>query len=212
VRTLLRIIPILLVATIATDADALRDQPRPNWFFGVGFGVGTGSFENKNFTGDDGTIRETSYEDGVAPQIRLGRMFGQHFSVGAYWESWLIEGGVASIPDVKFRRSLQNLALGLTWYPGNPENATGGIFLRAGAGMGWSGTGAKEAIEGEAQHKGERLDEWGKAVFGEAGYEFWVWNDVTVGLAATYNYFNIEADFVQTAQFAAFVFHINRYF
>ena len=122
----------------------------------------TGQFENGNDT-------ESEYRAGAAPQVRVGRMVSTHWMVSVNWEQWLTELGE---DEVKFRRSLQNLGLGITYFPGDPSGPVYGLFIRAGAGMGWAGTGAKEAIEGESQHKGERIDEWGVGAFAEAGYEF----------------------------------------
>lgn len=201
-RTLLRILPVLIAVAIVSDADALRHNQRSDWYFGIGYGMGRGAIDAKGIGTED-------YRDGAVPGMRFGRMFGQHFSVGAYWSDWLIEFGVDTL---KVRRTLQDLSVGITWYPGNPETATGGVFLRAGAGMGWASTGVKSAAEGEKQEKGERLDEWGIGIFGETGYEFWVTRDVTAGLAFTYHYYSIDADFVQTAEFFATVMQVNLYF
>lgn len=181
---------------------ALEYRSRPDWVFGVGWGVGRGAITDNEFG-------EAEYRDGASPHIRLGRMLGQSAMVGIHWESWLIEFGNEPI---KFRRTLQNLALGITWFPGQADGPSGGIFVRGGVGMGWAGTGAKEAIEGGKQHKGERLDEWGTGFFGEAGYEFWITRNFTAGLAATYNYFAIDEAFVDSAWFTAGVLHLNLYF
>ena len=204
-----RIIPIArgallagAIIVVAGDAHALRYHERPNWMFGVGWGVGRGSL-----TTSDGETVE--YRNGASPHIRLGRSFGQHAMVGVHWQSWLIEFG--EVP-VKFRRTLQNLSLGFTWFPGNPNGSSGGLFLRVGAGAGLAGTGVKEATVGKAQHGGKRLDEWGVAAFAEGGYEFWVSHNFTAGLGFTYNGFDIGGDFVDTAWFAATILHLNLYF
>lgn len=198
------VVAIVTVITIVVPgaARALEYNTRPDWVFGVGWGVGRGAITDNEFG-------EAEYRDGASPHIRLGRMLGQSAMVGIHWESWLIEFGNEPI---KFRRTLQNLALGITWFPGNPAGPSGGIFLRGGVGMGWAGTGAKEAEEGGKQEKGERLDEWGAGFFGEAGYEFWITQNFTVGLAATYNYFAINEVFVDSAWFTAGVLHLNLYF
>ena len=178
---------------VASPANALRLQERPPWMFGVGFGYGTAQLEN----GDD-TVSE--YRGGAAPLVRFGRMLSPHWMVSANWGQWLTELGE---PPVKFRRSLQQLGLGVAYFPGDPSSPVYGLFFRAGGGLGWAGTGAKEAIPGEAQHKGERIDEWGVGVFGEAGYEFWITRSVTTGLMATYNWFDIQEDIVERAKFAS---------
>ena len=117
----------------------------------------------------------------------------------------------AALPD-KFRRTMQNLSLAFAVFPGNQRGASGGIFLRAGAGLGWVGTGRKEVLEGEAQEEGEREDDWGWAVFGEGGYEFWIHPNATAGLSATINYLDVSGDhFVTEAWFTSVVMNFNVY-
>ena len=59
----------------------------------------------------------------------------------------------------------------------------------------------------------EREDDWGVGAFGEAGYEFWIAKRATVGLSATYNYFDLSGDnFVSKAWFAGVVMNFNIYF
>ena len=99
---------------------------------------------------------------------------------------------------LKFRRILQNLVLAASFYPGKEGTALSGYYVRAGAGMGWAGTGAKKAEQDEPQHKGNRIDEWGTGVFFETGYEFWVAPDATVGLSFVLNGFSINETIVDT--------------
>jgi len=106
----------------------------------------------------------------------------------------------------------QGLGLGFTCYPGNPAGVTGGIFLRASGGMGWTGIAEKPAIPGEAQQEGERVDEWGYSVNFDAGYEFWIARNFTAGLAATLGYVGIGETLVDRAGFAALVLDLNFYF
>jgi hypothetical protein len=200
----------------AAEAGAIRYQPRPNWTAGVGFGVGQGEFENVEGTFFYKVDGETShYKAGVSPVIHLGRMLGEHFQVGVSYEAWLAEFGNVEIdttvPD-KWRRTMQNLSVAFAVFPGNQRGASGGIFLRVGAGLGWVGTGAKEVFEDEAQTEGEREDDWGWAAFGEGGYEFWVHSNASAGLSATFNYFDVSGDhFVSKAWFASIVMNFNVY-
>jgi len=187
---------------LVCPAHALRFQQRPDWMFGIGYGYGTAQFQNGNDT-------ESEYRGGATPQVRFGRMLSPHWMVSVNWEQWLTELGE---DEVKFRRSLQNLGLGIAYFPGDPSGPVYGLFFRAGAGMGWAGTGAKHAIEGEAQHKGERLDEWGVGAFGEAGYEFWIARNFTAGLMANYSWFDIQETVVERAQFATITVLMNAYF
>jgi len=181
---------------------------------GIGFGAGRGAFENGEaspfyLAGET----QSTYRDGVSPQIRFGRMLGEHFQAGVSYEAWLIEFGVVApdMPD-KVRRTIQNLSFAFALFPGNQRGASGGIFLRAGAGLGWVGTGVKEVPIGAPQDEGEREDEWGVGVFTEGGYEFWIAKHLTAGLGATFNYFDIGDEIVDRAWFGAVVFNVNLYF
>ena len=207
-------IVLTLCAVTVLDAHAIRYQPRPNWTVGVGFGVGQGEFENVPgtfFYEIDGAT--SHYSRGVTPEIHFGRMLSEHFQVGLSYEAWLTEFGDvnAGLPD-KWRRTMQNLSLAFAVFPGNQRGASGGIFLRAGAGLGWVGTGIKEVLEGEDQGEGERKDDWGWAAFGEGGYEFWAHENASVGLSATINYMDVSGDyFVTNAWFTSIVMNFNVY-
>jgi hypothetical protein len=193
-------------AAAVPDALAIRHQPRPDWMVGAGFGFGRGAFDNLD--GD-----RSEYRSGAAPMIHAGRMLNPHLMVGASYEAWLIEFGTSQpgFPE-KTRRTLQNLALAVTVFPGNQNGASGGIFLRAGAGLGWAGTGFKEAVPDQKQDEGERLDEFGFGAFGEGGYEFWIADNFTAGLSANFNYFDIDGDtVVSKAAFASVVLNLNLY-
>jgi len=207
VRVRRNILPIAaalaVVALLAVDANALRYQPRPAWMAGVGLGVGRGSFTEVTGAADE-------YRNGASPNIRFGRMLGDHFMASVNYEAWFIEFG--AIP-IKIRRNLQNVALGLAWFPGDQMGPLNGLFLRAGGGLGWAGTGGKEAIPGQPQHTGEFVDDWGYGLFAETGYEFWVARDFTAGLGVTANYFDLDGEyFVDTAWFTAITINLNLYF
>jgi len=193
---------LMLTALHAPAAQALRLQPRPGWVVGVGLGYGRGTFESP-----DGT--RASYRNGPAFQLRGGHTLGQHAMLGVHYDTWMIEYG--EVPT-KYRNVQQGLGLGLTWYPGNPAGPSGGIFLRASAGMGWIGIAEKTAISGEAQGEGERIDEWGVNVVADAGYEFWIARNFTAGLGACFGYLDIGETLVERAGFAALVLNLNLYF
>lgn len=200
------VVAVVASVTLVPDALAIRYQPRPDWMVGVAFGLGRGAFE-----GLDGG--KSDYRNGAAPEIHVGRMLGEHFMAGVSYEGWLIEFGTLDpdLPD-KIRRTLQNLTVAFAVFPGNQRGASGGIFLRAGVGLGWAGTGEKDAKPGESQDEGTRYDEWGVGMFGEGGYEFWISSHFTAGLSATYNYFDIGGDrFVDKAWFGAVVLNLNLY-
>jgi hypothetical protein len=193
---------LLLMATVAPAAHALRVQERPGWQTGVGLGFGRGSF-------DDPAGHRASYRNGPAFQLRCGRMFGQHLLLGAYYDTWMIEYG--EVPT-KYRNVQQGLGLGVTWFPGNPANASGGMFLRASGGMGWIGIAEKPAIPGEAQAEGTRTDEWGYNITTDAGYEFWIARNFTAGVGACFGYLGIGETLVDHAGFAALLLNLNFYF
>ena len=202
-RTTLITATILLLAAVHVPAArALRTQERPGWQVGVGMGYGRGTFE-------DPAGARTSYRNGPAFQLRVARALGQHAQVGVYYDTWMIEYG--EVPT-KYRDVEQGLGIGLAWFPGNPANATGGIYLRASGGMGWIGFAEKEAIPGEAQGEGERVDEWGYNLVADAGYEFWIARNFTAGVGAVFGYLGIGETLVDQAGFAALAFNLNLYF
>jgi opacity protein-like surface antigen len=171
-------------------------------------GIGTGRF-------DDFDETQRKHQSGAVPQIRFGRMLGRHLNLSVNYQGWMVEFdryGEAEIEDAKIRRSLQDLTLGLAWFPGNQEGPWGGLYIRAGAGPGWAGTTIVPVIEDEAQEHGERHDDWGTGYFAEAGYEFWISNNTALGLIASYNYFDIDGDIVKTAWFTSANLTLSLYF
>jgi hypothetical protein len=190
------------VVLLAGNADALRYHERPAWMAGVGLGMGRGTFI-------DPASVESGYRNGISPQIRIGRMLGQRAMIGVNYDGWLIEYG--DVPT-KHRRSLQNVALAATFFPGSPKGPWGGFYLRAGAGVGWTGTAEVEIVEGGKQEKGERVDEWGVGAVGELGYEFWITDNFAAGLVSGINYFDIGETIVDTAWFGFGGLTLNLYF
>jgi hypothetical protein len=196
------VVATLGIVLTADPSHAIRFQQRPDWRVGLGWGFGRGTFEDP--AGD-----QAQYRSGSAPQLRFGRMLGSRLMAGIDYEAWVIEFG--DIPT-KYRRGLQNLMASIDVFPGNPDGASGGIFLRFAGGMGWSGSAEVPVAVGEAQQHGERIDEWGwGAAFG-AGYEFWVAPNFTVGAAAAINYFDLDERIVDRAGFSALVLDLNLYF
>ena len=193
---------IALVTVSFSDAIAIRFQQRPDWMVSVAWGIGRGSFTDRSGT-------EGLYRNGATPVMRVGRMIGSHVMAGVNYGAWVIEYG--DIPT-KFRRSLQNFDLAVAVFPGNPEGVSGGIYLRAGGGIGWAGEADVDITPNMPQGHGHRLDEWGIGAFAEAGYEFWVFHNFTAGLGVTYNYFQIEEAHVHSAWFASALINLNLYF
>lgn len=207
-RLIAAIIVIIVLACCAGSADALKYRERPPWMVNVGIGVGKGRFDDTDET-------ERVHPSGAVPQIRFGRMLGRHFMVSLNYQGWVVEFDRyddAVLENAKIRRSLQDFTLGLTWFPGNPESAWGGLYVRAGAGPGWAGTAIIPVHEDEAQEHGVRQDDWGAGYLGEIGYDFWISNNATVGLTASYNYFDLDGYYVKTAWFTSANLTLSLYF
>lgn len=213
---------ILFCAMAPDDALALRKQPRPHWMVGVSYGMGRGIFK------DAGGDRQEYTEGGIA-LIRVGRMVGSKAMVALNYSGWIIEFSdttwdwvsdsgahfYASDSDsvvLKNRRSQQQLALSLYWFPGNPQGASGGVYLRAGAGMGWAGTNELLIESDNPQGHGSRIDEWGWGVSAEGGYEFWVAGNASLGAAAFYSYMSIQDTIVDNGWCAGASMNLNIYF
>lgn len=213
---------LILSAAAPGDALALRKQPRPDYVVGIGWGFGRGVFDHPEHG------RQEYTEGGVA-LIRFGRMIGPKVMVAANYSGWIIEFTDTTkdwIPDsdhlfssdpqdstvLKNRRSQQQLALSLYWFPGNPNGASGGIYLRGGVGMGWSGTNEVLIEADNPQGHGSRIDEWGWGVSAEGGYEFWISSRATLGASVFYNYMSVREAIVDTGWFAGASMNFNIYF
>ncbi len=213
--TILLALALVALSLAATHAHAggLRYFERSNWMVGLGWSVGPGKITNPSTIPDDNFGEAANatddYKGGASPSIRFGRMLGRHFMVDANWGEWLVEFGE---DPTKYRRTLQTWGLSLTLYPGDPLGFTGGFYVRGGGGLGLAGTAEKAAIEGQAQHRGERADDYGYSVFGEGGYEFWITPHFTAGLNAAAYYYGIDGVYVESAWFSAFGLALNAHF
>jgi hypothetical protein len=221
VLILIAIAVLFTGAVLPADALALRYQSRPNWMAGVGWGMGKGTFQ-----APDGSKQE--YSEGGVALIRVGRMIGSKAMVALNYSGWLIEftdttkdwvpeSGhdlFASDPEdstvLKNRRSQQQLALSLYWFPGNPAGASGGAYLRGGIGMAWAGTNEVLIEADNPQGHGSRIDEWGWGLSAEGGYEFWISSHAALGAAVFYNYTSTQETIVDNGWFtgASLVFNI----
>jgi hypothetical protein len=207
-------IPLLIVAgaLVATAANAQAPHQRTGWMAGMAIGPSWGSWTYgpeqdlpywPNVTGT------TKVEDGYSPQLRFGRALSPHFMLGVEYQGWFIEAGTV---ERKLRNTLQNLAFALTIYPGNPADYSGGIFLKAGAGLGWARANVVELNEElEQQGHGESRTESGLGLMVGAGYEFRVFRTLAVGAGATFNYLSIDQNFFEDGSFFPAVLTLNWY-
>lgn len=206
-NALIPLFAALLLGGLCGGASAMRYEQRPPWMVNVGIGVGRGEFEDI-----DESQRE--YRDGAVPQIRFGRMLGSRFMLCLGYQGWVVEfdrAGDLELEDAKIRRSLQDLTLGFSWFPAS-AGPWSGLYVRAGVGIGWAGTSLIPVIEGEKQEHGERIDDHGTAYYAEAGYEFWISRNATIGLIASYNHFDIQGEIVRTAWFSCANLTLSLYF
>jgi hypothetical protein len=194
--------------SICSGASALQYHERHPWMANVGVGIGRGRFEDIDET-------ERVYRSGAVPQIRFGRMIGSRLQLSVNYQGWIIEFdrfGDTVLEDVKIRRSLQDLTLGLALFPAGPEGFLGGFYIRAGAGIGWAGTAVIPVHEGGKQEHGERHDDWGTGYVAEIGYELWISGNAAVGLIGSYNYLDIDGDIVEKAWFTSANLTLSLYF
>jgi opacity protein-like surface antigen len=203
-----------LAATLwAPPACAFKDHTRPGWLVGVGYGGGPGQFDvgpAQPFNPERGDPGDQ--QRGASPQIRVGRMVARHWMLGVNYEGWFYERGDV---NEKERFSLQNVTLAATFYPGNPQNATGGIFLRGGVGLGWGRYAIVPLVEVEGeieQEHGDATDESGLGLVFGAGYEFRIAKHFAAGLAASVNYLSIGQDIFDDGVYVPVALNLSWYF
>jgi hypothetical protein len=200
---------VLVVAALLSllplaPARAAHPHERDGWLIGMSYGYGRGRFTE--------AVSESSgdyeFRGGATPQIRFGHMVGKHVALHLEYGAWMFEDGV--IP-LKARVSMQDLVLAATWYPGNPETAWGGFFVRAGAGLGWASVALIELNEELEQTHGDRLDESGLGVQFSLGYEWRFTREVALGLGVGVQHLDIGGDFYDETTFVPTFFSLNWY-
>lgn len=191
-----------VIGGLAGEAQALRPHERDGWVLGLSYGSARGKL-----TLADGTEGET--EDGVSPQIRFGRMVSNHFAVGLSYSGWMYETGDNPL---KYRFSMQNFGLAATWYPGNPERGTGGIYVRFGLGLAWAAISEVEISDEEEQGHGDRLKENGLGVEFNLGYEFRLARNFAAGLGVGSQQLNIGGELYDEAMFFPVTLNLRWYF
>jgi opacity protein-like surface antigen len=198
---------LLLLAIHTRPAFALYEHVRDGWVAGIGFGYG----KAKITTGSTFNGIETSWEEGTTPRFRLGHMLGRRMSLGYEQFQWLDEQGLGS---AAVRVSVQTFGAAFTFYPGNPKTETGGIYLRAGAGLANARIAVTpDAVGGiDSTHTEEHIDEAGTSYMVGAGYEFRVAKPCAFGLDVTANYHTVGKDIFDKAWFIPITLGFNWYF
>jgi hypothetical protein len=193
----------------AADAFALKRHTRDGWMFGIGIGYG----ESKIETGSALKNLDTGWQEGSCPQIRLGKMLGPHFMVSFDQKGWLDEQGVGAS---KVRAGIQTFAAALTVFPGNPDNETGGIYVRGGVGFANARLTVFEnsyiGAGPDSLDSGEHKDEGGVGFTVGGGYEFRLSSALAAGIDVSANYQRIDGAIFDETWFFPTVLSLNWYF
>lgn len=191
----------------ASPASAMEPHPLKPWMAGIGIGFGP----SKIFGGPQLSDLETAWTGGIAPQIRLAHRLGGKTMLGFSLNDWMSEQG-ATDPNV--RVNTQNFNATLTWFPGNPEGVTGGIFLHGGVGFAnarivkrETSVTATDTTEVETHE-----DEGGLGLMFGGGYEFRVSPAFAIGADVTANHQSIGQDLVDHNWFVPVTLRLNWYF
>lgn len=208
-------LPILIVLAVVLgavdDAAALKPHVRDGWVLDLSYGMSRGeaTFVDPLVIGEvtlPGGERGT--EDGASTHIGLGHMVGKHLLLGAGYTGWMYETG--EYPD-KYRISLQNIMASATWYPGQPDNALGGLYVRGAVGLAWSAITEIELSEDEEQGHGTRYLDTGLGLELHLGYEFRVFKVMGAGLGVGLNYQSLNGDYYETAYFTPLMMNLSWY-
>lgn len=181
---------LMVLALAAAPVWAGSAHDREGWQLGFSYGYSSGRITLAN-------AAEGTGEGGATPQIRLGHSIGSHFALGVEYNGWMLEGGDAA---EKIRSSLQQVMVAGTWYPGQPERAGGGFYVRAGVGLGWGSVALVEIVD-QVQEHGDRVDETGLGLLAGIGYEFRITSNVAAGMGVGFNYLSIDGDVYESGWF-----------
>ena len=183
---------VLVVVGAAVPASALDTKGRVDqgWTLGIGFGMGRAHVDYLA-----GSVSE-DLREGVNTEWRIGKMLTPKLALTFDYQGWMLEEGDLTRYAARFRQGLQVWGLGLTWYPGNPETAWGGMYFRLSGGpalanLAITGVDVDDPIGSHGDQ--ERLDEWGWGIGGSAGYEFFVTDTVGIGPALNFSYQSIQS-------------------
>jgi hypothetical protein len=120
-------------------------------------------------------------------------MLSERLALTFDYQGWMLEDGDLSRLSARIRQGLQVWGPGLTWYPGNPENGWGGMYLRASGGFALANLAITVLDDDLLEVEEERIDEWGWAIAASIGYEFFVTDSVGIGPALNFAYLSIES-------------------
>ena len=200
------VIPLLL--TVPTrPAFALYEHVRDGWVAGIGFGFG----KAKITAGSTLNRFESDWEEGTTPHFRLGHMLGGHAMLGYEQFQWVDEQGYGT---AAVRVSVQTFGAALTLFPGDPKHESGGIYLRAGAGLANARIAVTpDAVGGvDSTHTEEHVDEGGTSYMIGGGYEFRISKPAALAIDVTANYHAVGKEFFDKAWFVPVTIGLNWYF
>lgn len=203
VRRAACLLALALAAGLVAASGAAAGQPhvRDGVIFGVGIGYGSGRVTL--IGGEEVGRVESGWRAGVTPQVRLGyAVVRDRLLVTVANQQWLYEQGVFAAD--KLRVNAQNWTLALTWCPGNPRGASGGLQIMGGVGLANARLTILEPVENDPHgNKFEEVfkeDERGTAYQLGLGYEFRLGKAVAAGLSASYILQTYDGDlFEETA-------------
>jgi len=212
-----RLLVVLSLALVlgmlgSQDAQALKPHERDGVLFGVAFGFSPGQVSL--FSGEEGDAVSSDWEMGVTPQLRLGyTLFKNRLAISVVSQQWLYEQGV--LAEDKLRINVQNLALALNYYPGNPNSMAGGLHFEGGVGLANARITVLEPVEDDPHgNKFEEVlkeDEGGTSFHIGLGYEFRIMRSVAAGLMVSYVYQTIGQDIFDEASSVPVNFTLNWY-
>lgn len=199
------------VIVAAGDAVALEPHVRDGWVLELSYGISSGKatlveplvLDDVTFPG--GTA-ET--EDGASTHFGLGHMVGAHLALGVGYTGWMYETG--EVPT-KYRFSFQNIMATATWYPGRPDNALGGFYVRGGVGLAWSAITVVPLSADEEQGHGTRFLDTGLGLELNLGYEFRVFKVMGAGLGLGFNYQSLDGDYYEKSAFTPLLMNLSWY-
>jgi len=206
---------LTLCVALPSSCLALQKHERDGWVAGIAYGYGVSKIKS----GPTLNQLESGWTQGATPRLGIGHMIGQHVLIGYEQCQWMEEQGFG---ETAVRGSLQTFGLELNWFPGNPNTAAGGIYLRGGAGFAnarfafslipTDTTGGSGGSSGSEVHKEEHVDEGGTSYMLGVGYEFRVAKPFAIGADLTANYQTIHKELFDTNWFIPITVELNWYF